>query len=143
MLLTGLLNACHHFPGFVYEAAHLCEAHQRIEIDVRPRRGSRPRCSGCGRRCSGYDQLPVRRFEFIPIRGFTVVLLYAMRRVQCRGWVSAQVSPRLRAGAHACSPRQSSHGKYAVLGKRSSSRHQTKSTYSPRQCLISGSARII
>lgn len=84
MLLTRLLNACHHFPGFVYEAAHLYEARQRIEIDVRPRRGSRPRCSGCGRRGSGYDQLPVRRFEFIPIWGFAVVLLYAMRRVQCR-----------------------------------------------------------
>src|SRR5690606_23085539 len=48
------------------------------------RRGSRPRCSGCGRRCSGYDQLPERRFEVIPVWGFTVFLLYAMRRVQCR-----------------------------------------------------------
>lgn len=84
MLLTRLLNACHHFPGFVYHAAHLREASQTIEIKVRPRRGSRPRCSGCGRRCSGYDQLPERRFEFIPVWGFTVFLLYAMRRVQCR-----------------------------------------------------------
>lgn len=84
MLLTRLLNACHHFPGFVYQAAHLREASQTIEISVRPRRGSRPRCSGCGRRCSGYDQLPERRFEFIPVWGFAVVLLYAMRRVQCR-----------------------------------------------------------
>lgn len=84
MLLTRLLNACHHFPGFVYQAAHLREANQTIEINVRPRRGSRPRCSGCGRRCSGYDQLPERRFEFIPVWGFAVVLLYAMRRVQCR-----------------------------------------------------------
>jgi len=84
MLLTRLLNACHHFPGFVYQAAHLREASQTIEIKVRPRRGSRPRCSGCGRRCSGYDQLPERRFEFIPVWGFAVVLLYAMRRVQCR-----------------------------------------------------------
>ena len=84
MLLTRLLNACHHFPGFVYEAAHLREASQTIEVDVRPRRGSRPRCSGCGRRCSGYDQLPKRRFEFIPVWGFAVELRYRMRRVQCR-----------------------------------------------------------
>ena len=70
MLLTRLLNACHHFPGFVYQAAHLRQASQTIEIDVRPRRG--------------YDQLPVRRFEFIPVWGFAVVLLYAMRRVDCR-----------------------------------------------------------
>jgi len=84
MLITRLLNACHHFPGFVYEGARLCEATQTIEVDVRPRRGSRPRCSGCGQPARGYDQLTVRRFEFIPIWGFAVVLLYAMRRVECR-----------------------------------------------------------
>ena len=85
MLLTRLLNACHRFPGFVYERARLCERSKTIEIEVRPRRGSKARCSGCNRPASGYDQLAVRRFEFIPIWGFAVVLLYAMRRVQCRG----------------------------------------------------------
>jgi transposase len=85
MLLTRLLNACHHFRGFVYQGARLCEASNTIEIDVRPRRGSRPRCSGCGQQARGYDTLAVRRFEFIPIWGFAVILLYAMRRVQCRG----------------------------------------------------------
>ena len=84
MLLTRLLNACHHFPGFVYQGARLCEASKTIEIDVRPRRGSKPICSGCSRPAPGYDQLTVRRFEFIPIWGFAVVLLYAMRRVECR-----------------------------------------------------------
>jgi len=84
MLLTRLLNACHHFPGFVYEGARLCEAAKTIEIDVRPRRGSRPRCSGCSQPTRGYDQLSERRFEFIPIWGFAVVLLYCMRRVDCR-----------------------------------------------------------
>lgn len=85
MLLTRLLNACHRLPGFVYEDARLCEASKSIEIGVRPRRGSRATCSGCGLRASGYDRLPVRRFEFIPIWGFTVFLLYAMRRVDCGG----------------------------------------------------------
>jgi transposase len=84
MLLTRLLNACHHFPGFVYEGARLCEAAKTIEIDVRPRRGSRARCSGCSQPTRGYDQLSERRFEFIPIWGFAVVLLYCMRRVDCR-----------------------------------------------------------
>lgn len=84
MLLTRLLNACHRFPGFVYEDARLCEAATMIEIDVRPRRGARATCSGCGQRASGYDRLAVRRFEFIPIWGFSVFLLYAMRRVACR-----------------------------------------------------------
>jgi transposase len=84
MLLTRLLNACHHFPGFVYQGARLCESSSTIEIDVRPRRGSRPRCSCCSQPARGYDTLALRRFEFIPIWGFAVILLYAMRRVECR-----------------------------------------------------------
>ena len=84
MLLTRLLNACHHFPGFVYERARLDETANTIEIDVRTRQGSKARCSGCGRHAPGYDRLAQRRFEFIPIWGFAVVLLYAMRRVACR-----------------------------------------------------------
>ena len=83
MLITRLLNACHHFPGFVYDAARLDEATQTIEVEVRPRRGSKPRCSGCGLPATGYDQLSERRFEFIPVWGFAVWLLYRMRRVQC------------------------------------------------------------
>ena len=51
---------------------------------MRPRRGSKPRCSGCNQRAPGYDQLSVRRFEFIPMWGFAVVLRYAMRRVACQ-----------------------------------------------------------
>jgi transposase len=84
MLLTRLLNACHHFPGFVYEGARLNETTQTVEVAVRPRRGSRARCSGCGQSARGYDTQPERRFEFIPIWGFAVVLLYRMRRVECR-----------------------------------------------------------
>ena len=47
MLLTRLLNACHHFPGFVYAAARLCTTTKTIEIDVRPRARSKPCCSVC------------------------------------------------------------------------------------------------
>jgi transposase len=84
MLLTRLLNACHHFPGFVYAGARLCEATKAIEIDVRPRHGSKPRCSGCGQPASVYDHRSCRRFEFIPIWGYAVFLLYCMRRVDCQ-----------------------------------------------------------
>lgn len=84
MLLTRLLNACHHIPGFVYEGARLCEATQSIEIDVRPRKGSKPICSCCSQPAPGYDTLAQRRFEFIPVWGFAVFLLYTMRRVDCR-----------------------------------------------------------
>ncbi|WP_316157601.1 ISL3 family transposase [Cupriavidus sp. BIC8F] len=84
MLLTRLLNACHHIPGFVYEGARLCEATQSIEIDVRPRKGSKLICSCCSQPARGYDTLAQRRFEFIPVWGFAVFLLYTMRRVDCR-----------------------------------------------------------
>ena len=84
MLLTRLLNACHHFPGFVYDGAKLNEPTKTIEVRMRPRLGSKPRCSGCSRPAAGYDRLPERGFEFIPIWGFAVRLLYSMRRVQCR-----------------------------------------------------------
>lgn len=83
MLLTRLLNACHHFPGFVYAAARLIELTKTIEIDVRPRKGAQGVCSVCARPAPGYDLLPERRFEFIPLWGFAVVLLYSMRRVGC------------------------------------------------------------
>ncbi|MGB5563049.1 MAG: hypothetical protein WBN02_12130 [Sedimenticolaceae bacterium] len=84
MLLTRLLNDCHRFPGFVYHAARLSTATKTIEIEVRPRKGSKARCSCCQRPAPGYDQLSARRFEFIPIWGYAVMLVYAMRRVQCR-----------------------------------------------------------
>ena len=83
-MLTRLLNACHHFPGFVYARARLVEARKLIEIEVRPRTGAKARCSGCGQPAPGYDLLRERRFEFIPVWGFAVELHYRMRRVQCR-----------------------------------------------------------
>lgn len=84
MQLIRLLNACHRFPGFVYERAGLSDDGTTVEVQVRPRRGSRPRCSGCQGRAAGYDRLATRRFAFIPLWGFAVVLCYAMRRVECR-----------------------------------------------------------
>jgi len=50
--------------------------------------GRDKRSAAIGSRCHqyapGYDQLPERRFEFIPLWGFFVLLLYAMRRVDGR-----------------------------------------------------------
>jgi transposase len=84
MRLITLLNQYHHFPGFVYEKAQLCPDKGTIEILVRPRRSSKPVCSGCHRPAAGYDHLGLRRFEFVPFWGFMVLLLYRMRRVDCR-----------------------------------------------------------
>jgi transposase len=82
--LITILNRCHRFPGFVYQQARFSSDHRSIDIAVRPRKGSRAVCSRCHQPASGYDQLPERRFEFIPFWGFLVFLLYSMRRVDCR-----------------------------------------------------------
>jgi len=84
MLLTRLLNACHHFPGFVYDSARLCTHSNTIEIDVRARKGSGACCSGCHQPARGYDQLPQRRFEFIRSGALRCFYWYSMRRVECR-----------------------------------------------------------
>jgi transposase len=82
--LITILNRCHHFRGFVYQQACFSSDHRSIEIAVRPRKGSAAVCSRCHQPAPGYDQLPERRFEFIPFWGFLVFLLYSMRRVACR-----------------------------------------------------------
>ena len=56
----------------------------RIIAEVQPRRGSKPQCSGCGKRSAGYDRMPTPRlFEFIAIFNIPVFLQYTMRRVDC------------------------------------------------------------
>ena len=84
MELITILNRCHRFRGFVYHQARFTSDHKSIEIAVRPRKRSAAICSRCHHPAPGYDQLPERRFEFIPLWGFFVFLLYAMRRVDCR-----------------------------------------------------------
>jgi uncharacterized protein (TIGR02145 family) len=54
-------------------------------VAVRPRKGSAAVCSRCHLPAPGYDQLTEGRFEFIPLWGFLVFLLYTMRRGDCHG----------------------------------------------------------
>src|SRR5467141_544292 len=84
MELIMMLNRCHRFRGFVYQHAHFSADKKSIEVAVRPRKGSAAICSRCHLPAPGYDQLAERRFEFIPLWGFFVFLLYTMRRVDCR-----------------------------------------------------------
>src|SRR5438094_3608338 len=84
MKLITILNRCHRFRGFVYQHAHFSADNKSIEVAVRARKGSTAVCSHCHLPSPGYDQLAERRFEFIPLWGFLVFLLYTMRRVKCR-----------------------------------------------------------
>ena len=84
MQLKTILNHVQKHKSFVYTEAKLKKGKQlTIDISIRPRSNSRPICSGCGRKQPGYDTLPVRRFEFVPLWGILVYYVYAMRRVNC------------------------------------------------------------
>jgi transposase len=83
MQLKTILNRVQKHRCFIYGAVSLSEQDEAIEIDIRPRTNSRLICSVCGRPGPGYDTLKPRRFEFVPLWGFSVFFVYAMRRVDC------------------------------------------------------------
>jgi len=105
MYLKTLLNLVHPVKGFIYDAAALvADASQpngyRLEVTLRPRKNSKGQCSGCGQRGGTYDTQAPRRFDFVPLWGLAVVLVYAMRRVNCRGCgVKVERVPWLEAGS--------------------------------------------
>jgi transposase len=82
-----ILNRVEKHRSFVYEEIRwgtVGPGEPALEVTIRPRRNSRPVCSGCGRRGPGYDRLESRRFEFVPLWGLAVFFVYARRRVACR-----------------------------------------------------------
>jgi len=86
MHLKSILNRVHPLKSFVYKQARLVEASgaaTEVEVAIEPRANGRPICSGCGKKRPGYDRLPPRRFQFVPLWGMAVYLIYAMRRVEC------------------------------------------------------------
>jgi transposase len=85
MLLKTILNRVAPQKGFVYGAMALTAEAGRLalEVQVEARRNSRPVCPGCHRRRPGYDRLPPRRFEFVPLWQIAVTYVDAMRRVDC------------------------------------------------------------
>lgn len=85
MNLKTILNRVAPQKSFVYgriswraDASRLT-----IEVQIAPRANSRPICSGCHRKRPGYDRLPAREFEFVPLWQISVIFIYAMRRVDC------------------------------------------------------------
>ena len=84
--LKTLLNQVHKIKGFVYTKIQMVggSKNPRIIAEVRPRRGSNPLCSGCGKPGPGYDRMAgPRQFAFVPILNIPVFLSYTMRRVDC------------------------------------------------------------
>ncbi len=74
-------------------------AQDHLEIEVRPSWRD-PRCATCERRVPVYDQQPPRRWRHVPWGPCSVELVYAPRRVQCRGCgIAPEQVPWAPAGA--------------------------------------------
>jgi transposase len=103
MQLKTILNRVQRHKSFVYGAIQFAEIDARLalEVEIRARANGQAVCSGCGRRGPGYDRLPQRRFEFVPLWGMAVFFLYAPRRVDCR---RCGVTVEQVAWAHSKSP---------------------------------------
>lgn len=86
MQLKTILNYVERHKGFVYGDAKLLKSGSRmaIEVPIRPRKNSLAICGGCRQRRAGYDRLPERRFEFVPLWGIMVFFVYRLRRVNCQ-----------------------------------------------------------
>ncbi len=85
MQLKTILNQCQKFKSFVYDQVRFVDwnGEKHIEVDVLPRRNSKAICSCCEKPAPLYDRLNKRRFEFVPLWGYRVFLVYLMRRVNC------------------------------------------------------------
>ena len=85
MRLKTILNRIEKHVGFVCTEARFVEAAGKttIEIAMRARANGQAICSGCGKRAPGYDRREQRRFEYVPLWGIPVFLVYTMRRVDC------------------------------------------------------------
>jgi len=85
MQLKTILNRVQKFKSFVYKNVVWLNSGENPEImiEVAPRANGKPICSGCELPGPGYDTLPPRLFEFVPLWGIVVFFAYAMRRVDC------------------------------------------------------------
>ena len=86
MQLKTILNQVERNKSFVYQDARWGRSESgstTIEVPIVSRANGRPICAGCQPPGPGYDRLPERRFEFVPLWNMAVIFLYSMRRVNC------------------------------------------------------------
>ena len=86
MQIKTILNHVQKFKSFIYgQTRLLCDTvPPTLEVNVHERLNSWALCSVCQKPSSIYDRQRQRRFEFIPLWGIKVFLLYAPRRVSCQ-----------------------------------------------------------
>ena len=72
MQLKTILNRVQKFKSFVYGKTHWVEGTEEptLDVEIYPRKNSRPICPRCNHRRPGYDTQKTQRFEFIPMLGY-------------------------------------------------------------------------
>lgn len=85
MLIKSILNRICKLKSFIYGKVEFVEQGKRLVIfaHIKPRKNSRGICPKCNLPRPGYDSLPARQFEFVPLWNIPVFFVYAMRRIQC------------------------------------------------------------
>ena len=110
MQLKTILNQVEPYQSFVYKKARWADPPTKtaIELEIAPRANSHALCSGCGSQAPGYDTLPERRFEFVPLWQIAVYFEKKVRGVPSRPFPSP--SPSVASPAAAGPP--NSMGQY-------------------------------
>jgi transposase len=83
--LQTILNRVEHYKSFVFRRVTWDEKAARLtlRVELEHRANGRPICSGCGAVRPGYDRLPDRVWEFVPLWQIAVLFVYGLRRVNC------------------------------------------------------------
>jgi len=86
MQVKTMLNQVQKFKSFIYGTVRFLDiaGQPTLEVDIHERQNSWALCSVCEQPAASYDRQQERRFEFIPVWGIKVFLLYAPRRVNCQ-----------------------------------------------------------
>ena len=85
MQVQTILNFVEPVKSFVYRRVSWADEASRptLRVEVEHRKNSRPICSGCHKVRPGYDRLPTRTWEFVPLWQIAVLFVYSLRRVNC------------------------------------------------------------
>jgi transposase len=82
--LKTILREVHPIKGFVYQSVTRDPVRPKaFRVQIAERQGCWGICSGCGKKGPGYDRQPERQWDFIPLWGMIVFLVYALRRIDC------------------------------------------------------------
>ena len=111
MRIETILNHCLNLKSFVYSKVKLESdglPNERLIVEIEARKNGKAYCSGCFGEAKIYDRMPTpRMFDFVPLWGIAVVLVYTMRRVNCqRCGVKVELVPWCRGKSSVAIPYQ-------------------------------------